>query len=593
MLRGRSLLALLATLAVLFWGLSWRSSHDERRGREVPDLSVDYALLSPEEAVPGEVVIDVVDWAGPDILADIGRRIGSPLVPVGPLSEKDKIELAHVEPGRMGDALRMLAGDPHVEACCPNFIYRALFEPNDPRFKEQWNLVKVKAPDAWDITTGKGVTVAVIDTGVAYENHGEHFQVEDLAGIDFVKGFNFLTGQPHGNDDNGHGTHVAGTIAQATNNGIGVAGIAHRCRIMPLKVLSRGGSGTVGHIAQAIRYAADNGAKVINMSLGGRFPARVMEQACEYAKQRGVIIICAAGNERRDSVGYPAGYSSCVAVSAIGPEDELAFYSNYGDKVAIAAPGGDKRFGEAAGILQNTINPSNPKTQGYFSFQGTSMAAPHVAGAAALVISLGVSDPDRVLKVLQAGARKKDDPRKFGAGILDCHAAVRMAKISEDWWRLAFAFLMGSCAFWWAWSPCTARVWPTPGFLAGLVIGSCGFFFAPLFGWSGWPFIGFLTAGFPQWDIQLLGAESHANPLFYSVMVPMILAVLFFGVSHARRTLAGFSVGVGAHLTHAALFGLCEVQGCLGLNRVWLLANATFCLLLAVVLIRSVSSTER
>ncbi|MBI4859751.1 MAG: peptidase S8 [Candidatus Riflebacteria bacterium] len=505
----------------------------------------------------------------------------------------DRIEVARVDPGRVTEVLEALRGDPRVEQAEPNHVYHALYEPNDPRFKEQWHLQKIRASDAWDVTIGKGVTVAVIDTGVAYEKHRDFFQVEDLAGCSFAKGFNFLTSDPHGNDDHGHGTHVAGTIAQATNNKIGVAGVAYGCTIMPLKVLSSQGSGTVAHIAQAIRYAADNNAKVINMSLGGPFPSRVMEQACTYAKSKGVLIVCAAGNERRDRVSYPAAYEACVAVSATGPTDELAFYSNYGDKVAIAAPGGDKRFGEAGGVLQNSINPADRTQQGYFSWQGTSMAAPHVAGAAALVMSLGVAKPDKVLQILQSSARKKDDKRRFGAGILDCYAAVKKAKSACGWWRLALALVMAFLAVRWAGSSVRRPLWPSAGFFVCLVIGSSGLFFLPQLGLSWLPLSDTLSTGFPQWDVACLGVERHASPVFYSVAIPLVLAILFMGSAWRRQLLAGFSVGVGAHLAHAALFALGDAQGSLGQNVIWLLANSALCLLLGRVLLKSLARDAR
>lgn len=311
------------------------------------------------------------------------------------------------------------------------------FEPNDPLYKYQWHMNKVYADEGWEVgDRGKGAVVAVIDTGVAYEDYGQFKLARDLKGQAFTKPYNFVDRNEHANDDHGHGTHVAGTIAQATNNNEGVTGVAFNSTIMPLKVLSAMGSGSTQDIADAIRYAADNGANVINMSLGGPFPSRVMGEACKYAYEKGVTIICAAGNESSDDVGYPAGYDECIAVSATDTNDELSWYSNYGAKVEIAAPGGDTRVdkngdGYKDGVLQNTINPRNVSEDVYALFQGTSMASPHAAGVAALIVGCGVANPAEVREVLKASARPVGsgvgDPR-FGAGIVDAYSAQEMSQ---------------------------------------------------------------------------------------------------------------------------------------------------------------------
>src|SRR5262249_20209933 len=148
---------------------------------------------------------------------------------------------------------------------------------------------------------------------------------------------------------------VAGTIAESTNNNEGVAGIAFEATVMPLKVLTAQGSGRMSDIAAAIRYAADHGANIINMSLGAPWPDAITRNACKYAREKAVTIVCAAGNSGGEGVGYPAAYPDCIAVSALGPTGELAPYSSWGSQVAISAPGGDKSRGEDAGILQNTV----------------------------------------------------------------------------------------------------------------------------------------------------------------------------------------------------------------------------------------------
>ena len=319
-----------------------------------------------------------------------------------------------------------------MEVVAPDDVQHEGF-PNDPQYKFQWHLKQIGMPEAWKLADGNGVIVAVLDTGVGYENYKNMHVLPDLDGLTFVDPYNFLDNTTHAGDDHGHGSHVTGTIAQVTNNGIGVAGIARNVKIMPLKVLSAGGSGSVAGIADAIRFAADHGAKVLNMSLGGPFPSKELKNAVKYAHDKGVIVICAAGNEGRGKVGYPAAYPGAVAVAATQFDESTTFYSNYGKDIDIAAPGGNMRVdqngdGMMDGVLQNTIVIGNPTEDGYFGFMGTSMAAPHAAGVAALVVGEGVTNPDMVEKILKDSARKPTDQKydrdKYGAGIIDAPAAV-------------------------------------------------------------------------------------------------------------------------------------------------------------------------
>src|SRR6185369_13846778 len=201
----------------------------------------------------------------------------------------------------------------------------------------------------------------------------------------------------------------------------------------PLKVLSGSGSGSVAGIADAIRYAADNGAKVINMSLGGAFPSAVLKKAVAYAHGKGVTVVCAAGNDGRGRVGYPAAYPGAIAVSATQFDEATTFYSNWGKDIDIAAPGGNTRVdqngdGMPDGVLQNTIAIGDPTKDDYFGYMGTSMASPHVAGVAALVVGEGVTDPDRVEQILKDSARKPTNQtynsERYGAGIVDAPAST-------------------------------------------------------------------------------------------------------------------------------------------------------------------------
>ena len=215
---------------------------------------------------------------------------------------------------------------------------------------------------------------------------------------------------------------------------------------MPLKVLSASGSGSAGDIGDAIRWAADHGANVINMSLGSAYPSKVMENACNYAAKKGVLIVCAAGNSFREGVGYPAAYPSCLAVSAVGPSGELAKYSSWGKQVAIAAPGGDMIDSKDPkdGILQNTNMSEKIGGHGddYYAFNGTSMASPHVAAAAALVMAQGVKDPAKVRDILAKSATPKNDAKKYGAGVLNVGSASKAAA-GETTWKLRHFLMFG------------------------------------------------------------------------------------------------------------------------------------------------------
>lgn len=469
--------------------------------------------------------------------------------------------------------------------------------PNDPMWNQQWNLQNIGVQQSWKETRGNGVTVAVIDTGIS--------QVPDLQKTKLVKGYDFVNDREDAQDDNGHGTHVAGTIAQSTNNGYGVAGIAYEAALMPLKVLSAGGGGTVADIAEAIRFAADNGADVINMSLGGGGESSVMQEAIEYAYKKGVVIIAAAGNADRNAAEYPGRYPHVMAVAALDSTGQKAPYSNFGAGVNISAPGGSTATGEAGGILQNTINPQT-KEPVFAAFQGTSMAAPHVAGVAALVKSTNVKDPDEVMAVLTQSARKVegDELNHYGAGKLDAAAAVQLAlkgKITfNDFFRwlrdngylnprfwidggvvallpklamvlgsyLLAWFLKNYFPFRWSWA-----------MASGLVAGSSGLFFLR----------GIYLFDLPQYPFRLMGSSlpelgsavqgsAALNPISASVLIPGILLALLLGHKQWRWFAIGTTIGVSACLTvSAAIDPQLMWLGGGAIARIYLVINALLC----------------
>jgi serine protease len=491
--------------------------------------------------------------------------------------------------------------EPSQTSLASTGVRPSLKAPNDPLYSKQWNFQKINIEAAWDDTKGEGTTVAVIDTGIS--------RVPDLKEAEFVEGYDFVNDRTDASDDNGHGTHVAGTIAQSTNNGYGVAGIAYEAKLMPLKVLSAGGSGTISDIAEAIKFAADRDVDAINMSLGGGGESHMMKEAIEYAHNKGVTIVAAAGNANQNAAGYPARYNRVIGVAAVDATGEKAPYSNFGAGVDIAAPGGNTKEGETGGILQNTINPQTG--EGVFSaFQGTSMASPHVAGVAALIRASGIDNPDDVANILKQSARSvQEDPlNHFGAGHLDAGAAVQLALKGQITFRDFFRWLRDNGYL-------NPRFWIDGGAIAlvpkiAMVIGS--YLLAWLlrnyfpFGWS-WSLSSGLVAGssglfflrglyvfdLPQWPLRVMGSSipelgtavqgnSALNPLFASALIPAIAILLLLGHRQWKWFAIGSTLGVAACLTASALVDPNLVwMGEGAIARVFLLINALLCVLLA------------
>lgn len=379
---------------------------------------------------------------------------------------------------------RQLALQPEVEWAQPNYVARTSANPNDPGYSRQWNMDAIKMPQAWDINPGSGptVTVAVIDTGVTTTTATYPFplwtgsQIEtvqvpvavnpDIAAARIAPGQDFVFWDGPVIDLVGHGTHVAGTVLQETNNNVGLAGVAYQAGLMPLKAclgywelqifLSASGlSGLVdpsdegfcpiAEAAQAIRFAADNGARIINVSLGGPTSTPLWDDAVRYAVSRGAFVALAGGNSFEDgnSMEYPAALAPAIdgamSVAAVGRSNRRAYYSSTGAYVEIAAPGGDVRDGGVAGMVFQTslffpdFSPPavvRPRFDRYaeIASQGTSMAAPHVAGVAALLYSQGITSPAAIEAALKRfatdlGTAGKDND--FGHGLVDARTSLR------------------------------------------------------------------------------------------------------------------------------------------------------------------------
>lgn len=324
-------------------------------------------------------------------------------------------------------------------------------KPNDEYYAKQWHFQMVGLEKAWKSTHGEKVVVAILDTGVSDGKNANYPRVADLKNACFVPGYNFINNNTDPYDRQSHGSHVASTVVEDTNNKIGGAGMAYKACLMPVKVLSDGGSGSTQGIADGIRWATDQGADIISMSLGGGGRSSILEKAVKYAADHNVIVTCAAGNGSRAVIEYPAAYDGCLAISSVGPGGDknsksnwgnaetakLAYYSSYGtqgDGIFVSAPGGDKQIaGDDSAVWQSTVNPGNPKQWLMAPYQGTSMATPVVAGSAALVIGAlkaknnGKFKAAEVKKILASTAVKKDDKAKYGNGVVNVGAAVEKA----------------------------------------------------------------------------------------------------------------------------------------------------------------------
>lgn len=490
----------------------------------------------------------------------------------------------------------------------PNYQYHSQFIPDDPDYSKQWNLRQIGIESAWDESQGQGVTIAVIDTGIS--------PVPDLTQTEFVAGYDFINDRVEARDDNGHGTHVAGTIAQSTHNGYGVAGIAYAARLMPLKVLSATGAGTVADIAEAIHFATDHNADVINLSLGGFGDSQVLRQAIQYAHDRGVTLVAAAGNAGQNAANYPARYPHVIAVAALDATGQKTPYSNFGAGVDLSAPGGlIQPDNERGGILQNTLDPQTGAPI-FAALQGTSMAAPHVAGVAALVKAVGVDNPDDIAAVLQqsAQARPDDSLNHYGAGQLNAAAAVKLASQGQlsprhfiRWLRdngylnLKFwfdggavallpklALVLGSYLLAWLLQKYVPFAW-TGTLSAGLVMGSSGLFLLQ----------GLYVFDLPQWPLRVAGSSipelgnaisgSNAlHPVFASLLIPFLLMALLLSHRPGQGFALGVSLGMVVFLSTSALLDpqlLGLGQGTLA--RLFLTVNALGCLGIAYLIAKT------
>jgi serine protease len=423
------------------------------------------ALASPAAAaeyVPDEVIVRYERGTSTTARTAVEQAAG--------LREKDAlaggVQHLHIADGEsVRSTIAELRRDPHVHYAVPNHIARASqFTPNDPGLPRQWNFTGrygIGMPEAWQLAAargapgGAGAVVAVLDSGVAFENYGRFRRAPDLNRATFVHPWDFVGRDRHPNDKYGHGTHVTGTIAQATNNAFGTAGVAYGVKIMPLKVLNDFGEGDSVAIAKAIRYAARKGADVINLSL--EFDRRVVADeipeilsAIQFAHSRNVVIVGAAGNTGKKflrRVAYPARATDVIAVGATTRHGCKSEYSSFGADLDVVAPGGgvdDEPLSAAedrrcrpetwgSWIYQETFLGNSVRRFGLPpGYEGTSMASPHVAGIAALIIATRRLGPDptpaAVQGHIQATAIDLGRPgfdSRYGWGLVNAANALR------------------------------------------------------------------------------------------------------------------------------------------------------------------------
>jgi len=434
------------------------------------------AAAGGADYVPGEVVVGYDPQPVSTVAKAVAKEMGvRALATPAPSPNEQVLRLRRgVSVGRALSKLRHQAG---VAYAVPDYVAHqaGVWYPNDPGrahvprgwTRVQWNFLPgtgVNAPEAWANLRadhrpgGRGVTIAVLDTGIAYRDWHQFKKSPDFTGTRFVKPYDFVAKNRFPLDREGHGTFVAGTIAESTNNGVDLTGLAYGASIMPVRILDADGTGDAATISRGIRYAATHGAQVINLSL--EFSLEVTSSdipeilsAIRFAHDRGVVVVAAAGNEGVQQLAYPARAPKVISVGATTRDRCLATYSNYsnfslpGARLDLVAPGGGDdtdmltdpachQTRRLPDITQLTFfDPTNPNRFGYPSgWYGTSMSAPHVAAAAALVIASGVvgrhPTPDEVLARLEATAQPLGGSKPnqyYGCGLLDVGTATAHA----------------------------------------------------------------------------------------------------------------------------------------------------------------------
>jgi thermitase len=368
------------------------------------------SALPPGARVPDELLISPANNVPDDELQGIYRAHDGDLLSTIAQIRVHRIRIAPQAIDQVESALR---NNPKIKFVERNYLAQSGLTPNDPGYPSQWHLLRISAAGAWDYTTGaSSVPIAIIDSGVDPAH-------PDLASK-LIGGYNFLGGNTDIHDVLGHGTAVAGTAAALTNDGIGGAGVGWSNPIMPLVVLNSSNYATYSDIASAITFAADHGAKVINISIYGSSYSTTLQSAVDYAWNKGVVIVACAGNDSSSTAVYPAALNHVVAVAATDATDAKAGFSNYGTWISVAAPG------------DNIYTTVNGGTYGYW--YGTSFASPQVAGLAALILSRNSSlTNQQVVDLIKNNSDDLGAPgfdQYFGYGRINAYRALAATPLS-------------------------------------------------------------------------------------------------------------------------------------------------------------------
>ena len=389
--------------------------------------TLDEVQLSPDDfsntqnskinsVIDGQVVVRFNEPMQTEELANFGQQMNSTMIKTA--SRLNSAVYKVSEGTDIESLIQSLRENPSVQFAERNYILSSNYTVSDPKSKEQQGLAMANLAKAWDITFGDPkVIIAVVDTGI------------DLTHPDLknkiVPGYNIISqGKTPPKDDNGHGTHASGIAAADTNNKIGVAGTAPRCKLMPIKALDAKGSGDTVNVALGIVWAVDHGARVLNLSLGGPNNETV-KKAVEYALAKNVVVVAAMGNDGKNQRAYPAAIPGVISVGSVDSDQARSSFSNYGSWISVASPGSS--ILSTMPTYETTMTESE-KSKGYDYLDGTSMACPIVAGIAALVVSRNPTyTPAEVKARIESTATDLGKPGydvEFGHGLVNAFKAV-------------------------------------------------------------------------------------------------------------------------------------------------------------------------
>lgn len=391
---------LLFAAVILLIPVVGSAAADEGKLEKVSSTSVS---VEKGEHVKGEVIVKFKDTVS---LTQQNKTLQNLNAKVKADVDVVKSPFTVLEVGNVDAVVKALNNNPNVEYAEPNYILNATWTPNDTYFSPsyQYGLFNTDADHAWDVARGSSSQeIAVLDTGVDYTH-------PDLDGK-VIRGYDFVQNDNTPQDQNGHGTHVAGIAAAETNNSIGIAGMAPNTKILAVRVLDANGSGSLANIADGIIYATDAGAEVINLSLGCDCSTTTLQNAVNYAWNRGVVVVAAAGNDGVNTTFEPASYANVIAVGAVDSSNRKASFSNWGTWVDVMAPGVD---------IASTY-PGNR----YVYLSGTSMASPYVAGQAALLRGQGKNNVQTRAAIENTAVYMSGVGTYVQHGLINVNASVR------------------------------------------------------------------------------------------------------------------------------------------------------------------------